>query len=402
MEIKEAQKFGITASVTSIDFSAIMERMRTKVRAGRDRVRKGITSTESLDFYETKAHFTGNRTLAVGKEQIKGDKIFIVTGARPFLPSIKGLDLVPYLTNESVLELTELPESLLIIGGGYIAVEFAHFFSAMGTKVTLVQRNERLVPEEEPEISESLKKALSQRMEVHTNTDVSEIRREGSVLAVSALDRGSGSEKSLTAQQVLIAAGRTSNADILQVEKSGIKTDKRGYITVNEYFETSARNIWAFGDAIGKKMFKHAANRETTLVWHNALHDKKAKLDYLTVPHAVFTWPEIASVGLTEAQAVEKFGGSNVLVGMARYDDVARGEAMMAQESFAKAIVKKGSDKILGFHLIGPQASVLIQEVVNAMANDLDLWSIGRAMHIHPALPELILSALGNLREVDS
>ncbi len=401
MEIKEAKKFGISASLTGVDFSAIMERMRTKVSAGRERVRRGIKGTGALDFYEGEASFTADRTLAVGKEQIKGERIFIVSGARPFLPPVRGLDRVPYLTNESALELTELPESLLIIGGGYIAVEFAHFFAAMGSKVTLVQRNQRLVPEEEPEVSEALRKALAQRMEVHANTEAVEIRQEGSRIALSARNRDTGDMKTLTAQQVLIAAGRLSNADVLKVDKSGIRTDNRGYIAVNEYFETSAKNIWAFGDAIGKKMFKHAANREATLVWHNALHDKKAKLDYRTVPHAVFTWPEIASVGLTEKEAVEEFGGHTVLVGMARYDDVARGEAMMEHESFAKAIVQKGSDKILGFHIIGPQASVLIQEVVNAMANDLDLWSIARAMHIHPALPELVLTALGNLREVE-
>jgi dihydrolipoamide dehydrogenase len=168
---------------------------------------------------------------------------------------------------------------------------------------------------------------------------------------------------------------------------------------VDEHFETTKKNIWSFGDAIGKKMFRHAANREAELVWHNALHGKKSRLNYLTVPHAVFTWPEIASVGLTEAEAVKLMGKGEVLVGKARYSDVARGDAMMETEAFTKAVVHRKSGKVLGYHIIGPQASVLVQEVVNAMANDGNLWTLANGIHIHPALSEVVLKAFGKLRE---
>jgi mycothione reductase len=169
---------------------------------------------------------------------------------------------------------------------------------------------------------------------------------------------------------------------------------------VNEYLETGRKNIWAFGDAIGKKMFRHAANREASLLGDNVGHNRRIAMDYSSVPHAVFSWPEIASVGLTEEQARQQFDPDELLVGKARYSEVARGEAMMEEESFAKAIVKRDG-KILGFHIIGPYASILIQEVVNAMANDLDIWSIGKAMHIHPALTEVIVATFGNLQQVE-
>jgi dihydrolipoamide dehydrogenase len=148
-------------------------------------------------------------------------------------------------------------------------------------------------------------------------------------------------------------------------------------------------------------MFRHSANHEAELVWHNAVHGKKSRLNYLTVPHAVFSYPEIASVGLTEEQAVKLMGKQEVLVGKAMYTDVARGEAMMETEGFTKAVVHRKSGKILGYHIIGPQASILIQEVVNAMAADGNIWSVAKGMHIHPALAEVVLKAFGKLKEPD-
>ena len=401
VEIQDSGKLGISADIVDIDFSAIMDRMRKTVQTGHDHVRRGIGQTKELDFYEGEGHFTGDHTLEVKGEQIAGEKIFIASGARPLIPPIPGIDTIDYVTNESILRITERPKSLIIIGGGYIAVEYGHFFSAMGVPVTIVQRNWRLVPDEEPEISVLLKKILARRMDVYTNTEVVETRKNSNDISIVLQERETGATRELTAHTVMVAAGRQSNADVLQVTKTGVTTDSRNYLIVDDHFRTSKKNIWAFGDAIGKKMFKHVANKEASLVWHNAVHDKKLKMNYQTAPRAVFTYPEIASVGLTEEAAVDTYGSQNVLVGRAPYTQVARGEAMMETEAFAKAIVHKKTWKVLGFHIIGPHASILIQEVVNAMANDNDIWSIVRAMHIHPALPELILTAFGNLAEAE-
>jgi len=378
-----------------------MERMREHVRKSNDHIREALEKAEELDFYFGEAHFTGDYTLEVNNNTIKGKTIFLVTGARALVPSIKGIESIEYLTNESVLQLKEKPESMVIIGGGYVAAEFAHFFEAMGTKVTILQRNKRLVPDEEPEISELLKTALSRRMTVYTNTEATEVRQTGKVTTVTAKERDSGKQREVTARHVLIAAGRKSNADVLMVANTGVKTDEKGYIVVDDYLETGMKNIWAFGDAVGKKMFRHSANHEAEIIWHNAVHGKKNRMNYLTVPHAVFSYPEIASVGLTEEQAVKLMGKQEVLTGKAMYTDVARGEAMMETEGFTKAVVHRKSGKILGYHIIGPQASVLIQEVVNAMAADGNLWSVARGIHIHPALPEVALKAFAKLNEPD-
>lgn len=399
VEIQEAGKLGIAAEVRHIDFRSIMERMRRTVEHARNHIRKGLEDPKDFSFYEGEAFFTGDYTLDVNGKQIKGNKIIIASGARPFIPDIKGIKDADYLTNESVLGLVDPPQSIIIIGGGYIAVEYAHFFAAMGTKVFLIQRNKRLVPEEEPEISELLQRALSRRMHVHTSTEAVEVKKKGAEYLVYA--RGpEGAIREFHAEKIMIAAGRRSNADTLRVENTGVKTDSRGYIEVNEFFETSKKNIWAFGDIIGKKMFKHVANREAGLVWHNVAHGregKKARLDYNTAPHAVFSWPEIASVGLTEMEARSLFPEQEIMIGRARYSEVAWGEAMMEEEAFAKAIVARENGKILGFHIIGPHASILIQEVINAMANEQPAWTLGRSMHIHPALSEVVLAALANL-----
>jgi dihydrolipoamide dehydrogenase len=399
IEIREAAKFGISAEIRDIDFNAIMERMRLNVRKGHERIQEALNKAEDFDFYYGEGQFTGDHTLEVNGKTIKGKTIFLASGARPFIPPLTGIEGIEYLTNESALQLRERPESMVIVGGGYIAAEFAHFFEAMGTKVTIIQRNPRLVTEEEPEISDLLLRSLSRRMTIHAGTEATDVRQTGKMVTVTARQQNSGKVIEVAAGSLLIAAGRRSNADVLMVQNSGIKTDDRGYIVVDDFFETTKKDIWAFGDAIGRKMFRHAANHEAELVWHNAVHGKKSRMNYLTVPHAVFSYPEIASVGLTEGQAIKLMGRQEVLVGRAGYADVARGEAMMETEAFTKAVVHRKSGKILGYHIIGPQASVLIQEVVNAMAADGNLWSVARGMHIHPALPEVVLKAFGKLQE---
>jgi len=396
VEIQEAEKLGIKAEIKEVDFGAIMKHMKEPIRESHEHMERGVHNTEGFMYFKGEGHFISDYTLEINGEQIQGEKIFIGSGARPLIPTIKGIETVDYLTNETVFNLTEKPESIAIIGGGYIAVEFAHFFAAMGTKVTIFQRNSRLITGSEPEISELLQKQMEKRMTVITNIEVFEFKKEGKGYTVIGKDKNTSKEISVKAEKILIATGRKSNADLLKVDTTGIETDERGYIKVNEFLETTKKNIWAFGDATGKYMFKHVANEEAIVSWRNAVDDHKIPMDYSAVPYAVFTYPQIAAVGLSEKEAKKNH---QILVGKARYSDVAKGEAMVELEGFAKAIVDKQNRKILGFHIIGPYSPILIQEVVNAMALGGQLGYIGQGMHIHPALPELILRTLGNLRE---
>ncbi|MFX1582635.1 MAG: dihydrolipoyl dehydrogenase [Promethearchaeota archaeon] len=394
VEIQEAHKLGIDAEIKNIDFKAIMARMRKPIIESLSHMREGLQHAQNLDFYEAEGHFTGNYTMEVAGEEIKGEKIFIVAGARPSIPPIKGIDKINYLTNETLLEITKLPESVIIIGGGYIAAEYSHFLAAMGSKITILQRGPRLVPQNEPEISFTLKNALSKRMTIYTNISAIEVKRTAAGDTVVGKNQETGEELEFTGERILVATGRQSNADVLEVEKTGVKTDKRGFIQVNDYLETSKKNIWALGDVTGRYMFKHVANREAQIAWNNASGQQKQKMEYHAVPYAVFSYPQIAGVGLTTTEAAQKF---DILIGTAKYSDIAKGEAMVEEDGFAKAIVDKNTYKILGFHIIGPYAAMLIQEVVDIMAVGGNMWTLAQGMHIHPALTELIVSALGNL-----
>ena len=394
VEIQEAHKLGIDAEIKNIDFKAIMKRMREPIDESLSHMRAGLQHAQNLDFYEAEGHFTGNYTMEVAGDLIRGEKIFIVAGARPSIPPIKGLDQINYLTNETLLELTELPKSVVIIGGGYIAAEYSHFLAAMGSEVTLLQRGARLVPQNEPEISITLQRALSKRMRIFTNTSAIEVKHTAKGDTVVVENKTTGEKMEFTGERILVATGRQSNADVLNIEKTGVKTDERGFILINDYLETSKKNIWALGDVTGRYMFKHVANREAQIAWNNAVGDNKQKMEYHAVPYAVFSYPQIAGVGLTATEAAKKY---DVLIGTAKYSDVAKGEAMVEEDGFAKAIVDKNTYRILGFHIIGPYAAMLIQEVVDIMAIGGNMWTLAQGMHIHPALTELITSALGNL-----
>ena len=394
IETTENSKFGISSEISNMDFSSIMARMRNAVSSGGNAIREAIEGSENLHFINSKGHFIDEHTLEAGGDRLRGRKIFIASGARPAIPQVKGLDNVPYLTNESVLELKEKPASMVFIGGGFISLEYAHFFSALGVQVTIIDRNPTLLRFEEPEISELLKKEMGKRIGLHLGVETLEVRHDSHGFNVLVKDRGNGLEKEISAEALMVSAGRKSNADLLKPEKAGIEMAGANFIKVDEYLRTNREHIWALGDAIGRAMFTHAGDREAEVAWHNATHRKKLKMDFGSVPHAVFTFPQIASVGLTEQQARKDH---EVLIGRAAYSDTVMGEAMVEREGFAKAIVEKGTGRILGFHMIGPHAAILIQEVVNAMINKGGVKSITDCMHIFPALSNIVPETFSNL-----
>jgi dihydrolipoamide dehydrogenase len=265
----------------------------------------------------------------------------------------------------------------------------------MGSRVTIIGRNVQFLPKEETEVSALAKKELGKHMMILTNYEVVQAEKgpqRGKRLV--AVERQTGEKKEIAADEILIASGRGSNTDILHPERAGIKTDEKGWIVVNEYLETSQPNVWAFGDANGKHLFKHVANYESIVVYYNAVLNRKVKVDYHAVPHAVFTNPEIASVGLRQKEAVEQYGEEGILIGFERYEETAKGEAMGVKDYFVKVILLKDGYKIVGAHIIGPYASVLIQEIINAMYTpNQSAEPILDAMHIHPALSEVVQRA---------
>ena len=354
-----------------------------------------VEASSGLVWFKETGEFVSDYTMQVGAHTITAPTIFIASGARTEVPPIKGIDKIAYLTSDTVLELQAQPKSILIVGGGYVGMEYGHFFSGIGTKTIILQRPDRVLPDEEPEISELLKKESQQRMEIYTGFEVLEAKQEGQTKTLVARNRHDESLREFSAEAVMIATGRVSNADVLKPQKTGVQVDEHNFIKVNEFLETSKKNIWAFGDAIGKQMFKHVANYEAGTVWHNASHGHKVPMDFSAAPHAVFTHPQVASVGLKEAEAKQQH---KILVGTALYKDTAMGAAMGFPEGFVKVIIEAETGKILGGHIIGPEASMLIQEIVNAMVSETGSFApIAQAMHIHPSMTEVVQNAFGNL-----
>jgi len=397
--IEHAGRFGINVDVKQIAFGMVMERMRNLIHEDMKTVREGLSNSRNIDFYNAAARFIAPYTLKVGDDAITSKTIILGAGSKPMIPPIKGIEEAGYLTSDTLLRLDRLPESLVIIRGGFIGAEYGHFFSAMGSKVTIIDRNQQFLSEEEPEISAIAKKELQKHMEIINNYEVHEAEKTSrNEKKLVAFNRESGERMEVAAEEILVAAGRGPNTDILHPEKGGIKTDAKGWIIVNEYLETSQPNVWALGDAKGRYPFKHVANYDSLVVYYNAILKGNVKADYHAVPHAVFMYPEISSVGLREKEAIEKYGNERVLIGIQRYEDTAKGMAMDVKDYFVKVIVENGTMRILGAHTIGPQASVLIQEIVNLMyTHEQSAYPIIHGMHIHPALSEVVEKAFGSL-----
>ena len=400
--VEDAHRFGIDVEIRKVDYERVMRRMRSLIDPEIEMIRRGLSQHPNIDYYQEVAEFVAPYTLKVGDKLIKSNLILLCSGSKPYIPPIEGLEEVGYHTNRTIFHLFERPGSLAIIGGGYMAAEFGHFFSAMGTRVTIIGRNPQFLPQEEPEVSRLAKRELGRFVDIYTNHEVVRARKtpDGKKELI-AINRETGEEVSFVADEILVAAGRAPNTDILHPERAGIETDEQGWIKVNEYLEASQPGVWVCGDANGKYLFKHVANYESKVIFYNIM-GHKVKMSYHAVPHAVFTYPEIASVGMREAEAIERLGKDRVLIGFHRYEDTAKGEAMGVKDYFVKVIVDGESGVIVGAHIIGPHASILIQEIVTLMySRDPTYMAISTGMHIHPALSEVVERAFWHLMPVD-
>lgn len=394
--MQDAAAIGLGAKVTKVDFGLIMKRMHAMVDEGREEMEHGISHTKNIMWYKGTGEFVGDHTMKVGDEVFKAPKIVIASGSRPRIPKVEGLTETGFLDNVTVLDVTRPPKSLVIIGGGYIACEYGHFFSALGTQVTILERNPRILKNEEPEVSAIVQRRFGKYVKIFTNIEVIKAEKRGWSKAIYARQTGTGNVLKFTTDEIMLAAGRISNADLLKPKLTGVETDQDGWIKVNEYLETTKEGIWALGDATGKYMFRHNANYESDIVWANGFTDKRVKADHHAVPHAVFGYPEVASVGMTEAEA--KAAGFQLLVGRASYKDVTKGYAMNEEDSLVKVVVDRATRKILGCHIVGTDASVLIHGIVYLMNTDAQTYApLGMSQTIHPALNEVVIQAFARM-----
>lgn len=385
--IRSSQKFGIKSKIEGIDFASIVKRVSEVVDTDSGNIEKAIRESGNPTLYKVRSKFIGPKQMQVGNEQIEANKVFIVGGTRPSTPSIPGLETTPYLDSAKALRLEKQPEHLVVIGGGYIAAELVHFYGSLGTKITILVRRNRLLDNEDEEIADWFTKEFSKKYEILFNTEAEAVSYQDGKFTIKLKNEGNNT---VTADQLLVATGRVPNTDILDVAKTGVEIDDKGFIKVNEYLEANVEGIWAFGDIIGILPFRHTANDQVGYSLRNAFTDKKVPFDPFAIGHAVFSSPQVGGVGKTEQELKKE--GIKYKVGRAELKDTGMGGALQ-ENGLAKVLTDETGQKILGVHIIGPQASVLIHEAIVAMKANGTVEAITNSVYLHPALPEWLQRA---------
>ena len=393
--VRDADKFFLDASLDDVDFSAIIDDMDETLSGLADGMEADYREKDHLALYNDESVFVDERTVAVDGERVTGEKVVVAAGSRPVVPPIDGLDAVDYLTSREALYLDAQPESLVIVGGGYIAVELGYFFETLGTDVSIIESGETLLSREDPDVSQVFTEIARDRHDVHTGYRATGVEPRDGGVRVQA-ESESGDTVTIDGEEVLIAAGRRPNTDTLDVAAAGIETDDRGFVVTDDQLQTSAENVWAQGDIAGNAMFKHSGDYETHVAIDNVVHDAERSIDLSAMPHAVFTEPQIAGVGQTEAEL--EADDREYVFGRQSIPDTPMGRAKKLEHGFVKVLAAPDGE-ILGCHMLGEEASTMIHEVLVAMrAGSGQASDITDTIHAHPTLNKAVEYAFRDAR----
>jgi mycothione reductase len=389
-----SERLGLTPAELKADWPAIRDRVFGRIDAiseGGRAYRK--VGTPNVTLYEAHASFTGPRTLVLSTgEELTADRIVVATGSRPMIPQTVASSGVPSHTSDTIMRIDALPERLIILGGGFIAAEFAHVFSAFGVHTTVLARS-ALLRAEDHEISASFTELVRDKWHLRTHVDVTAVMQEDGEITVALADGST-----VVGDVLLVATGRIPNTDRLGIQTSGIELHGDGRIVVDPFQRTTAEGVWALGDVSSAHQLKHVANHEVRVVAHNLAHPEDlVASDHRFVPSAVFTHPQLASVGVTEEQA--KASGRAYVTSVQAYGSTAYGWAMVDDTSFCKLIADAATGQLIGAHVMGEQAASLIQPLIQAMSFGLGVREMARGQYwIHPALTEVVENALLSLQ----
>ena len=388
---REGHRYDVQSHVVDVHWPALRDRVFGRIDPIADGGKAYREGLPNVDVYDQPAVFTGDHQIKAGDHEFTADRIVIAVGSHPTILPIPGIEGLEIDTSDTIMRLEDKPESLIVLGGGTVAVEMAHIFDAIGTKVTIVQRSDRLLSKEDLDVGYRITEIFKDRgLDVHVGVKPTAIRQTESGYEID-LDSG----ETVRGERVLAVTGRTPNSAAMHCDLTGVETDARGRVKVNARMETSAPNIWALGDCVDRDLdLKHVANAHARTIAHNLVHPEDPKEVWLpNQPASTFSQPEVSSVGLTEAQA--KDAGLDVIVHTQAYGHAAYGWALEDTTSFIKIIVDRASRKLLGAHIIGPQASLLLQIFVMGMTFDLTIDQIAREqIWPHPALSEVVEQCL--------
>ena len=389
--VRDSRRLGLDLTLERVRWADIRDRIFGRIDAmsasGREYRAHG---EENVSLFEAHASFAGPRELQLSTgETLTADRIVLATGSRAVVPAVVADSGVAFHTSDTVMRIDDVPARVAILGGGYVACEFAHVFSAFGARTTVIARSAPLLRHLDLEIARQFTDIVSQRWDVRLGSGLSSVTESDSTIRLDLTD-GSIVEADL----LLVATGRVPNADRLELAAGGVAVHPDGRIVVDEFQRTTADGVWALGDASSKHMLKHVANHEARIVRHNlAQPDRPIASDHRYVPAAVFTHPQLAAVGLTEEQAAA--AGLRYVTAEQRYSDTAYGWAMVDGTGVCKLIADADSGLLLGAHLMGEQASTLIQPLIQAMSFGLGVREMARGQYwIHPALTEVVENAL--------
>jgi len=394
-QVRHAPEFGIGAKVTAVDWPAIRDRTFSRVDKVSAAGRKGRAESDLVTLFEGRARFAGPHELVIDDEtRITADQIVVAAGGRPAIPPVIADSGVPFWTSDTIMRIDELPASMVIVGGGYVAAEFAHIFSALGVEVHLINRADTLLEALDSDISERFTALARKRWDVRLSADIASVRPQGrdesrqNGVAV-LLEDG----PAVTADLLLVAAGRQPNTDDLGLDLAGVMLEDDGRIQVDEYGRTTAEGIWSLGDVSSPFELKHVANAEARCLAHNLAHpDELRPYPHDWVPAAVFTEPQIATVG---ARLQDLAGRQPYVQATQDYHHTAYGWALQDTSGICRLYADPATGQLLGAHIMGYQASLLIQPLVQAMSFGLDVASMARGQYwIHPALSEVVENAL--------
>jgi dihydrolipoamide dehydrogenase len=391
--IKESQRHFIDSSINHIDVDKIFEEVNHYVE-GVD-ARYNSRMDENIEVFKGIGSFISNKVIKINDKKITAPKIVIGTGTRPLdAPHEKAW------TSDDIFPLkSEVPKSITIVGSGFIACELANFFDAVGVQTKLLVRSENLLSNEDSDISDIFKEEVSKTLNIEFNTTIKEIDYQDKQFNL-VLENKDGTSKSHTSQALLYATGRKANTDTLGLENTTIETTDRGFIKRDEFFETTAKGVYVVGDAAGEYMLQHAAAYEVNHLGKVLLEDEKEPLEFKYMPHAVFTDPEIASVGITEQKAQEL--GVEYITSTTNWLASAKAMSLRIKYPKTKFIVDPNDYKILGCHMIGPESATMMHQVLSIMHIDNNIRHLKEMLYIHPALSEALLpAAVSSVKEVE-
>ena len=392
---RRSEEFGIDIEGSiEADMETIIGRKDDIVESIREGAYENVESNENIEFVEGHGVFASPHEIRVDDRTLSTENIVINTGARPTKPSIDGLDDIDVHDSTDLLELDSVPDSLAVIGGGYVGCEYTQMYSRFGADVTLFQRGDRLLPEEDPEVSEVIEDAFrDEGISVHTGTPVIALAEIDDGVRVEANPEGDA--LSVTVSDVALAAGRTPNTDGLRLEDVGVSLDEDGFVETDASFKTTADGVYAIGDVSGPPMFTHSARDDADLLYQHLAKDKDVSTEGRTIPWAVFTDPQIGHVGLTEGEARDE--GYQVGIGRQDFADQGKPKALGETKGFVKLVTDADTDELLGAHVVGEQGAEIVHELVLAIELGATAEQIAETMHIHPTLPESINSAAGGV-----